>query len=89
MQPADITAVTAWKNDLFIFRDVDLPMLMEELSRWYGVEVAYAQDYKLTHISLKVSRQVSLSRLLEMVELAGAAKFKQDNGSITVLRYHE
>lgn len=87
VKPADIPAVTAWKNDLFIFRDVDLPILMEEISRWYDVDVAYAQDYKPTHITLKVSRQVSLSKLLEMVELSGAAKFKRDDGRITVLPY--
>lgn len=87
--PADIAAVTAWKNDLFIFRDVDLPVLMEELSRWYDVDVAYAQDYKPTHITLKISRQVSLTKLLEMVELSGAAKFKWNDERITVLPYHQ
>ncbi|PSL29143.1 FecR family protein [Chitinophaga ginsengisoli] len=89
VKPADIPAVTAWKNDLFVFRDVDLPVLMEEISRWYDVDVAYAQDYKPTHITLKVSRQVSLSKLLEMVELSGAAKFKWNDGRITVLPYHQ
>lgn len=89
VKPADITAVTAWKNDLFIFRDVDLPVLMEEISRWYDVDIAYAQGYKPTHITLKISRQVSLSKLLEMMELSSAAKFKWEDGRITVLPYHQ
>lgn len=36
---ADIAAVTAWKNGMFIMRGIGLAALMRQISRWYDVEV--------------------------------------------------
>lgn len=84
----DMEAVMAWKNDLFKFSDNStLPAVMEELGRWYGLEIIYAQngphksnDY---HFSGYLSRKSKLSDILKILQSNGA-QFSIDGNKLFV-----
>lgn len=85
---ADLEQVTAWKNKQIILRDADLRDIMEELSRWYNVEVVYAGDFKgATGVTIEISRDVPLKKILEMIMLTKSARFKIDGDVVTVLPF--
>ncbi|WPV66043.1 FecR family protein [Chitinophaga sp. LS1] len=85
---ADIEQVTAWKNKQIILRDADLRDIMEELSRWYNVDVVYAGDFNTaTGVTIEISREVPLKKILEMIMLTKSAKFRIDGDVVTVLPF--
>lgn len=74
---ADIEKVVAWKNGLFVFHNDDLGSIMRKLGRWYDVEVSYEDNNMISsHFTGAIRRQVTLSEVLKMLELAGGARFK-------------
>jgi len=85
---ADVEQVMAWKNKQIILRDANIRDIMEELSRWYNVDVQYASDFKgATGITIEINRNVTLSKLLEMIMLTKSAKFKTEGNTVTVMSY--
>ncbi|GAA4314085.1 FecR family protein [Compostibacter hankyongensis] len=86
----DITMATAWKDGLFLFRNVDLSAVMLQLARWYDVEVTYAPGFKAdSRFSARISRQVPLSRLLQLMEQTSIARFSLSGKKVTVLPYED
>ena len=82
---ADIAAITGWKNGLFVFHNSDIQSIMQQLARWYDVDVVYEQAIPATtHFTGAVRRQVQLSEVLHMLELAGNAHFKTEGRTIKV-----
>jgi ferric-dicitrate binding protein FerR (iron transport regulator) len=85
---ADIEQVIAWKNKQIILRDADLKDIMEELSRWYNVDIVYASDFNAaTGVTIEISRDVPLKKILEMIMLTKSARFKIDGDIVTVLPF--
>jgi len=71
----NLDEVMAWKNGNFMFNNMSLNDIMKQLERWYDVEVNYDQIPD-THYHGFISRQVSLSQVLDMLELTGNLKFR-------------
>ncbi len=85
---ADVEQVIAWKNKQIILRDADLKDIMEELSRWYNVDVVYAGEFKTaTGVTIEISRDVPLKKILEMIMMTKSARFKIDGDIVTVLPF--
>jgi transmembrane sensor len=68
---ADLEQVMAWKNGYFNFKSVDIRMIMNQLARWYDVEVSYEGNVPAQHITGEISRNVNASLVLKMLEYAG------------------
>lgn len=79
----DLAQVTAWKNGFFQFDDVDLPTIMEQVARWYDIEVVYSGPVSTDKYHGKISRNVPLSQLLKILELGGV-KFELHDKTLTV-----
>lgn len=62
----DIDAVMAWKNGFFSFEDADIKQIMEQLSRWYDVEVIY-QGEPNERFAGKIDRNLTLSQVLKIL----------------------
>ncbi|HEX5552084.1 MAG TPA: FecR domain-containing protein [Chitinophagaceae bacterium] len=76
----------AWKNGLFYFREIGVHELMKRLERWYDIQVEYVAGYHNTyHFTGEISRNVPISRVLEMVEQTGVAKFNITGKTVTVM----
>lgn len=80
---ASIGEAIAWKNGNFQFNDETIEPIMREVARWYDVAVIYKG--KVTqHFVGKISRNVPVSRLLQLLELTGNVHFKIDGRTIIV-----
>lgn len=85
---ADVSLATAWKNGLFQFNNAPLAEVVQQLSRWYDVQVMYEGDFKQTKFFTgEIKRNVPLSKLLQMLELTGIATFKIEKNTVTILPF--
>jgi transmembrane sensor len=57
----------SWKNGFFQFQNDDLETGMRQISRWYNVEVKYEGIVPNDRLDGKVHRDISLSRVLEIL----------------------
>lgn len=82
---ADIEKVIAWKDGLFLFRDDDFRDIMNEVARWYDVGINYDGNVPVKRITGNISRQASLSQVLEMLSFVSGAHFKMNGRVIDVM----
>lgn len=67
---ADIESAVAWKNGYFIFNNSDLQNVMNQLSRWYDVDVVFENQGKEHEFVGEISRNYSLVKVLKILELS-------------------
>lgn len=79
----DTTQETAWKNGFFDFRDANIDYILRQVSRWYGVEVKYTGAIPKGLYTGRISRDVKISKLLEMLQYTGI-NYKLVNNTIIV-----
>ncbi|CAN5526911.1 DUF4974 domain-containing protein [soil metagenome] len=80
---ADLEEAVAWKNGQFHFKDTDLPTIMRQIARWYDVKVGYQGKIPDMKFRGKISRDVPLSQIFQILQLSGV-NFKLDGRKITV-----
>ncbi|WP_143305416.1 FecR family protein [Chitinophaga vietnamensis] len=72
VQPADMKVVLAWQKGLFYFQSASLENVMEELSRWYNVQVVYeAGTNRSLHFTGRIARSPQISEVLQFLEATG------------------
>jgi len=64
---ADVEQVMAWKNGVLEFKDASIGEIMNEVSRWYDLEVEYRGDVSGRVFNGSVSRKSNLSVLLKIL----------------------
>jgi transmembrane sensor len=67
----DREKVMAWKNGFFNFNDADLQEVMREVARWYDIEVVYEGTPPAIEFVGKISRNLTLSQLLNGLKGTG------------------
>ena len=67
----DLDKVMAWKNGLFNFEDASLQEIMKQLERWYDIEVVYEKNIPDIALTGKITRGVTLNKLLPALEKMG------------------
>lgn len=73
---ANLRKVTAWKDGDFYFKSDPIEEIMEEVSRWYDVEIVYQNTMPQgSKMSGSIARSSNLSEVLEMMEYACGAHF--------------
>lgn len=75
--------ILAWKNGWFEFRDSPIETIMEEVKRWYDVEVKYEGRINY-HFNASIERNLPAAGLLELLEMTGHVKFQYKDGTIIV-----
>ncbi|MGO4293758.1 FecR family protein [Chitinophaga sp. RAB17] len=83
-QDADMEEALAWKANVFQFRNEDLKSIMQQLGRWYDVEVVYQGSVPNRFFTVKISRDKSLTAVLKIMELYGIS-FRLEGKKLTVL----
>jgi len=68
LKNVDTGIETAWKDGYFWFNNSDIYSLMRQVSRWYDVEVNFEGKITEDGFTGKVSRSVTLSKLLHVLE---------------------
>ncbi|MBC9914400.1 FecR family protein [Chitinophaga varians] len=64
----DTENVMAWRNGIFNFEGVALKEVMDELSRWYNVEVVYEKGVPDIHFFGELSRSLPLTDIVKALE---------------------
>ena len=67
----DIEEIIAWKEGLFIFNSATLEQIMNQVSRWYDVNIVYEGQITSRTFSGMVNRYSNVSQLLKIMEQAG------------------
>jgi hypothetical protein len=61
----------AWKNGSFIFKSSEIESIMNDLMRWYDVEIVYEGKKPEGHYAGMISRNTNLSEVLKVLSLSG------------------
>ena len=85
IEKADIDITMAWKDGMFRFDSTPLSNIMNQVSRWYDVDIIY-QDDKLKDKTFfaMCTRFANVSQLLHNLEQTHEVKFKIEGRKITV-----
>lgn len=75
---------TAWKKGNFMYEDVYLKDILKQLSRWYDVDVDYAQVPQ-TRYNMLISRKETLQSVLNMLRKTGNIKFDYQDNKIRIV----
>ncbi len=81
---ANLDNVMAWRNGMFQFEGADIAEIMREISRWYNVDIEYADKVPIRHFEGKISKNAQLSDVLRILELSNV-KFTVKDKKIIVL----
>jgi transmembrane sensor len=72
VQEADLDLSIAWKNGLFQFNQATIEEVMQQVSRWYDVDVIIAEaPLPRRQFTGTISRQVPISEILAMLRYTG------------------
>ncbi|GAA5224886.1 FecR family protein [Membranihabitans marinus] len=80
----DVEQVIAWRNNLFHFWNTDIKDIMKQLSRWYDIDVTYDGNLSSEYISGFISRDVTISNVIHMLEETGNLRFSVEGKKVTV-----
>jgi hypothetical protein len=83
IKEVNVSEVMAWKNGLFQFDGADIVTIMNQISRWYDVDIVYSGKVPVRHFQGKISRDAALSQVLKILELSNV-KFKMEGKKIIV-----
>ena len=75
VRTADLEEAIGWKNGEFIFYNERIEKVMNDIARWYDVEVIYQGAVRDKMIWGSVSKFETISEVLKMIELAGTVHF--------------
>lgn len=81
----DMDEVIAWKNGFFSFRHSCIEDITKQLSRWYDIEVAYADEIRNQEFTGKIDRTLKLSQVLKILEKTGVRYKIEEGRKITIL----
>lgn len=76
--------VVSWKNGYFMFQDNNISEIMDQISRWYNVDVEIKGDLSNKTFGGIYSRNKDINELLKGLELTDLVHFKIEGRKITV-----
>ena len=78
----DVLLYTAWKDGLFVFRQMPLEQIMEQVYRWYGVKAAFFDESARTETFTGViDRSMSAEAFFDVIEKVLDVQFKMGEGN--------
>jgi len=79
----NVEQVVAWKDGFFNFDGAGIKEVMNQIARWYDVEVSYQGKMTTHHFDGRLQRNLPLGNLLETLEATGA-HFRVEGRKIVV-----
>lgn len=87
VREVDTYAYTAWQNGEFSFSSTRLSDIMEQLMRWYDMEVVYAdEDVKAFRFFGWFSRKTDIGVILSVLEQTNKVRFELKGDKLTVYK---
>lgn len=83
----DVDAAIAWKNGKFSFDETNIKEVMQQISRWYDVDVVYKGDFSNVEFTGVIPRGVDASSVLNLLKGIHQVDFIINGRIITVIPY--
>lgn len=83
IENVNIDEVVAWKAGFFQFNSADIETVMQQVARWYDVEVIY-EGKVTTLFGGTIPRNMSASNVFKALELTAGVHFKIDGKTVIV-----
>lgn len=80
----DAEEVMSWKNGLFSFKYATIETIMQEIARWYNVQVEYRGVIK-EKFNVEIGRNENVSDVFKILETTGGVHFIIDQNKIIVM----
>jgi len=84
VQPTEVYKSIAWKEGVFYFKEDNIKEVLDQVSRWYDVEMVYHGKPSQQAITGNIRRQATLNQVLEMLGTLTNAKFNLTDRIVTV-----
>ena len=78
--------LTAWKDGKFAYEKASIGRVMQDIARWYDVDIEYASSVQGTYFSGTISRFEDLDKLLNTISLTGSVKFNREGRRVIVMK---
>jgi hypothetical protein len=82
---ADEAQALAWKDGYFLFKNTNIKDVVNELERWYNIDIQYEDAMEFENITGYISRNVKISSVLKMLQLSGIVNY-EINGSKIIIK---
>lgn len=82
---ADPYAVTAWKNNVLLFKDDDLIALKSKLEKWYGVKILYKNPIDKSCLITGEFENKSLAEVLKAIKEINGFDYEIEDKKITII----
>lgn len=83
---ANIKEAIAWKEGYFIFNGERLVDIMQQISRWYAVEVIFKDDVQNVPFTGVISNTKNISTVLQAIAESGNVHFKIKEGRVIIMK---
>ena len=81
----DARNYTLWKDGVFFFENVDLETILEDMARWYNVNIFYVNPgLKSMQFSVEIKRYENIDGILRRIEQTKRVKFDVKDRTISV-----
>jgi transmembrane sensor len=74
----------AWKEGLFLFEEETMADILDQVARWYDVQIKYDGKPNTKKYSGNIRRQADLNQVLDMLTTVSGNKFTLEERTITV-----
>ncbi len=81
---ADEAQALAWKDGYFLFKNTNIKDVVNELERWYNVDIQYEDEMEFENITGYISRNVKISSVLKMLQLSGIVNYEISESKIII-----
>ena len=85
MKQVDARNYVLWKEGIFYFEDVDLERILDDMARWYNVNIFYMNPtLKKMKFSVEIKRYEDINEILRRIEQTKRVKFEIKDRTINV-----
>lgn len=85
IKTVDTQYATSWKNGMFLFQEMRLEDIMNQLERWYDIHVFYTHERaKNLHFSGDLSRFKNIGTFIEMFEKSSDVKIEVQGKNLII-----
>ncbi len=84
LREADTEKASAWKDGYFYFDEDPITEVLEQVARWYDVDIRYQTPKKSERFGGSITRDVELAQVLEMIHEITGLSFEINGRTIHV-----
>lgn len=83
----DVDAAIAWKNGRFSFDETNIKEVMQQIARWYDVDIVYKGDFSNVVLTGIIPRGADANQILNLLKGTKQVDFIINGRIITVIPY--